>query len=190
MNFLQLFQEKRGAKSLNEALNLILDFLSHNEKLDNALDEKYPLLKTKFIKLTDENKREIKIFLSDDELKVAKILTIKNNFFSVNKFAKIAFLNYFYNDDFLTNEMIREFAHMNNQIICIGINLEIFLKAIQQNEFVYFEKGAIDELVKQIKIEANNVSKFIKEQKRILNIKLRKITYKEKLDEKNLKANK
>lgn len=82
-------------------------------------------------------------------------------------------LSHFSDDKILSEDTINEFAKVNNQIRRVGINLGIFLKAIQQNEFVYFEKGAIDELVKQIKIEADNVSKFIQEQKRILREKLK-----------------
>lgn len=82
-------------------------------------------------------------------------------------------LSHFSDDKILSEDTINEFAKVNNQIRRVGINLGIFLKAIHQNEFVYFEKGAIDELVKQIKIEADSVSKFIQEQKRILREKLK-----------------
>lgn len=86
---------------------------------------------------------------------------------------KFILLSHFSDDKILSEDTINEFAKVNNQIRRVGINLGIFLKAIQQNEFVYFKKGAIDELVKQIKIEADNVSKFIQEQKRILREKLK-----------------
>lgn len=86
---------------------------------------------------------------------------------------KFILLSHFSDDKILSEDTINEFAKVNNQIRRVGINLGIFLKAIHQNEFVYFEKGAIDELVKQIKIEADNVSKFIQEQKRILREKLK-----------------
>lgn len=75
---------------------------------------------------------------------------------------KFILLSHFSDDKILSEDTINEFAKVNNQIRRVGINLGIFLKAIHQNEFVYFEKGAIDELVKQIKIEADSVSKFSK----------------------------
>ena len=173
LNFLQLFQEKRGAKSLNEALNLILDFLSHNVKLNGAIKEKFPLLEIKCDQIDKENRKEIKIFMSHKEFEIIKRLCRENGFSSVNKFCKFIVLSHFSDDKILSEDTINEFAKVNNQIRRVGINLGIFLKAIQQNEFVYFKRGAIDEWGQQIKIEADNVSKFIQEQKRILREKLK-----------------
>ncbi|WKW26003.1 hypothetical protein [Campylobacter fetus] len=49
---------------------------------------------------------------------------------------------------------------VNYSIKRVGINLNIFLRAIQQDGATYFDKGAVDELVNQIKqqvLEAENL---------------------------------
>ena len=78
-----------------------------------------------------------------------------------------------YDEKILSNDTINEFARVNYSIKRVGINLNIFLRAIQQDGATYFDKGSVDELVNQIKQQVYEAEKFIKEQKKFLRIKLR-----------------
>ncbi|MBT0612813.1 hypothetical protein, partial [Campylobacter hyointestinalis] len=61
---------------------------------------------------------------------------------------------------------INEFAKTNYLIKRVGINLNIFLKAVQENNSVYFEKNVVDDLLNQIKQQVLDTEKFIKEHKK------------------------
>ena len=74
---------------------------------------------------------------------------------------------------FLSNDTINEFAKMNYLVKRIGINLNIFVKAIQQNTSASFEKDAIDNLINRINKQVQETDNFIKEQKMFLQAKLK-----------------
>lgn len=62
---------------------------------------------------------------------------------------------------------------MNYLVKRIGINLNIFVKAIQQNTSASFEKDAIDNLINRINKQVQETDNFIKEQKMFLQAKLK-----------------
>jgi hypothetical protein len=173
LNFLQTLKEKMEVKSLNEALNLILFFLERDNKIIDAVKENYPLLKIKRSNLTRENIKEVKNFFTDVEFRKLKQLAKDNGFSSVNKFSKFLVLSHLYDDKILSNDTINEFAKMNYLIKRIGINLNIFVKAIQQNTSAFFEKDAIDNLINRINKQVQETDNFIKEQKMFLQAKLK-----------------
>lgn len=173
LNFLQTLKEKMGVKSLNEAINLLLFFLGRDNKIIDAVKENYPLLKIKRSELTRENIKEVKNFFTDVEFKKLKQLAKDNGFSSVNKFSKFLVLSHLYDDKILSNDTINEFAKMNYLVKRIGINLNIFVKAIQQNTSASFEKGAIDNLINRINKQVQETDNFIKEQKMFLQAKLK-----------------
>ena len=171
--FLQTLKEKMGVKSLNEAINLLLFFLERDNKIIDAVKENYPLLKIKRSELTRENIKEVKNFFTDVEFKKLKQLAKDNGFSSVNKFSKFLVLSHLYDDKILSNDTINEFAKMNYLVKRIGINLNIFVKAIQQNTSASFEKDAIDNLINRINKQVQETDNFIKEQKMFLQAKLK-----------------
>lgn len=171
--FLQTLKEKMGVKSLNEAINLLLFFLGRDNKIIDAVKENYPLLKIKRSELTRENIKEVKNFFTDVEFKKLKQLAKDNGFSSVNKFSKFLVLSHLYDDKILSNDTINEFAKMNYLVKRIGINLNIFVKAIQQNTSASFEKDAIDNLINRINKQVQETDNFIKEQKMFLQAKLK-----------------
>ena len=171
--FLQTLKEKMGVKSLNEAINLLLFFLERDNKIIDAVKENYPLLKIKRSELTRENIKEVKNFFTDVEFKKLKQLAKDNGFSSVNKFSKFLVLSHLYDDKILSNDTINEFAKMNYLVKGIGINLNIFVKAIQQNTSASFEKDAIDNLINRINKQVQETDNFIKEQKMFLQAKLK-----------------
>lgn len=173
LNFLQTLKEKMGVKSLNEAINLLLFFLERDNKIIDAVKENYPLLKIKRSELTRENIKEVKNFFTDVEFKKLKQLAKDNGFSSVNKFSKFLVLSHLYDDKILSNDTINEFAKMNYLVKRIGINLNIFVKAIQQNTSASFEKDAIDNLINRINKQVQETDNFIKEQKIFLQAKLK-----------------
>jgi len=173
LNFLQTLKEKMGVKSLNEAINLLLFFLERDNKIIDAVKENYPLLKIKRSELTRENIKEVKNFFTDVEFKKLKQLAKDNGFSSVNKFSKFLVLSHLYDDKILSNDTINEFAKMNYLVKRIGINLNIFVKAIQQNTSASFEKDAIDNLINRINKQVQETDNFIKEQKMFLQAKLK-----------------
>ena len=173
LNFLQTLKEKMGVKSLNEAINLLLFFLGRDNKIIDAVKENYPLLKIKRSELTRENIKEVKNFFTDVEFKKLKQLAKDNGFSSVNKFSKFLVLSHLYDDKILSNDTINEFAKMNYLVKRIGINLNIFVKAIQQNTSASFEKDAIDNLINRINKQVQETDNFIKEQKMFLQAKLK-----------------
>lgn len=173
LNFLQTLKEKMGVKSLNEAINLLLFFLERDNKIIDAVKENYPLLKIKRSELTRENIKEVKNFFTDVEFKKLKQLAKDNGFSSVNKFSKFLVLSHLYDDKILSNDTINEFAKMNYLVKRIGINLNIFVKAIQQNTSTSFEKVAIDNLINRINKQVQETDNFIKEQKMFLQAKLK-----------------
>lgn len=173
LNFLQALKEKMGIKSLNEAINLLLFFLGRDNKIIDAVKENYPLLKIKRSELTRENIKEVKNFFTDVEFKKLKQLAKDNGFSSVNKFSKFLVLSHLYDDKILSNDTINEFAKMNYLVKRIGINLNIFVKAIQQNTSASFEKDAIDNLINRINKQVQETDNFIKEQKMFLQAKLK-----------------
>lgn len=173
LKFLQNLKEKMQAKSLNETINLLLFFLKRDEKIIDAIKENYPLLQIKNTKLTQENTKEVKNFFTDVEFEILRKLGKENGFSSVNKFSKFLVLSHMYDEKILSNDTINEFAKINYSIKRVGINLNIFLRAIQQDGATYFDKGAVDELVNQIKQQVLEAEKFIKEQKKFLRVKLR-----------------
>ena len=173
LNFLQTLKEKMGVKSLNEAINLLLFFLERDNKIIDAVKENYPLLKIKRSELTRENIKEVKNFFTDVEFKKLKQLAKDNGFSSVNKFSKFLVLSHLYDDKILSNDTINEFAKMNYLVKRIGINLNIFVKAIQQNTSASFEKDAIDNLINRINKQVQEADNFIKEQKMFLQAKLK-----------------
>ena len=173
LNFLQALKEKMGIKSLNEAINLLLFFLERDNKIIDAVKENYPLLKIKRSELTRENIKEVKNFFTDVEFKKLKQLAKDNGFSSVNKFSKFLVLSHLYDDKILSNDTINEFAKMNYLVKRIGINLNIFVKAIQQNTSASFEKDAIDNLINRINKQVQETDNFIKEQKMFLQAKLK-----------------
>ena len=173
LNFLQTLKEKMEVKSLNEALNLILFFLERDNKIIDAVKENYPLLKIKRSNLTRENIKEVKNFFTDVEFRKLKQLAKDNGFSSVNKFSKFLVLSHLYDDKILSNDTINEFAKMNYLVKRIGINLNIFVKAIQQNTSASFEKDAIDNLINRINKQVQETDNFIKEQKMFLQAKLK-----------------
>ena len=173
LNFLQTLKEKMGVKSLNEAINLLLFFLGRDNKIIDAVKENYPLLKIKRSELTIENIKEVKNFFTDVEFKKLKQLAKDNGFSSVNKFSKFLVLSHLYDDKILSNDTINEFAKMNYLVKRIGINLNIFVKAIQQNTSASFEKDAIDNLINRINKQVQETDNFIKEQKMFLQAKLK-----------------
>ena len=79
-------------------------------------------------------------------------------------------LSHLYDDKILSNDTINEFAKMNYLVKRIGINLNIFVKAIQQNTSASFEKDAIENRINKQVQETDN---FIKEQKMFLQAKLK-----------------
>lgn len=171
--FLQTLKEKMGVKSLNEAINLLLFFLGRDNKIIDTVKENYPLLKIKRSELTRENIKEVKNFFTDVEFKKLKQLAKDNGFSSVNKFSKFLVLSHLYDDKILSNDTINEFAKMNYLVKRIGINLNIFVKAIQQNTSASFEKDAIDNLINRINKQVQETDNFIKEQKMFLQAKLK-----------------
>lgn len=171
--FLQTLKEKMGVKSLNEAINLLLFFLERDNKIIDTVKENYPLLKIKRSELTRENIKEVKNFFTDVEFKKLKQLAKDNGFSSVNKFSKFLVLSHLYDDKILSNDTINEFAKMNYLVKRIGINLNIFVKAIQQNTSASFEKDAIDNLINRINKQVQETDNFIKEQKMFLQAKLK-----------------
>lgn len=171
--FLQTLKEKMRVKSLNEAINLLLFFLGRDNKIIDAVKENYPLLKIKRSELTRENIKEVKNFFTDVEFKKLKQLAKDNGFSSVNKFSKFLVLSHLYDDKILSNDTINEFAKMNYLVKRIGINLNIFVKAIQQNTSASFEKDAIDNLINRINKQVQETDNFIKEQKMFLQAKLK-----------------
>jgi len=173
LNFLQTLKEKMEVKSLNEAINLLLFFLGRDNKIIDAVRENYPLLKIKRSELTRENIKEVKNFFTDVEFKKLKQLAKDNGFSSVNKFSKFLVLSHLYDDKILSNDTINEFAKMNYLVKRIGINLNIFVKAIQQNTSASFEKDAIDNLINRINKQVQETDNFIKEQKMFLQAKLK-----------------
>lgn len=173
LNFLQTLKEKMGVKSLNEAINLLLFFLGRDNKIIDAVKENYPLLKIKRSELTRENIKEVKNFFTDVEFKKLKQLAKDNGFSSVNKFSKFLVLSHLYDDKILSNDTINEFAKMNYLVKRIGINLNIFVKAIQQNTSASFEKDAIDNLINRINKQVQETDNFIKQQKMFLQAKLK-----------------
>ena len=173
LNFLQTLKEKMGVKSLNEAINLLLFFWERDNKIIDAVKENYPLLKIKRSELTRENIKEVKNFFTDVEFKKLKQLAKDNGFSSVNKFSKFLVLSHLYDDKILSNDTINEFAKMNYLVKRIGINLNIFVKAIQQNTSASFEKDAIDNLINRINKQVQETDNFIKEQKMFLQAKLK-----------------
>lgn len=173
LNFLQTLKEKMEVKSLNEAINLLLFFLERDNKIIDAVREGYPLLKIKRSELTRENIKEVKNFFTDVEFKKLKQLAKDNGFSSVNKFSKFLVLSHLYDDKILSNDTINEFAKMNYLVKRIGINLNIFVKAIQQNTSASFEKDAIDNLINRINKQVQETDNFIKEQKMFLQAKLK-----------------
>ena len=173
LNFLQTLKEKMGVKSLNEAINLLLFFLERDNKIIDAVKENYPLLKIKRSELTRENIKEVKNFFTDVEFKKLKQLAKDNGFSSVNKFSKFLVLSHLYDDKILSNDTINEFAKMNYLVKRIGINLNIFVKAIQQNTSASFEKDTIDNLINRINKQVQETDNFIKEQKMFLQAKLK-----------------
>lgn len=173
LKYLQTLQEKMQVKSLSEALNLLLFFLRRDEKLLGAAKENYQLLQTKHIKITDENIKEVKIFLADKELETLKKQAKQNGFSTTNKFAKFLILNHLYDEKILSNDTINEFAKTNSLIKRIGINLSLFVRSIQQDSSAYFVKDDLLELAQQIKNQAKETSDFLQEQKQILRVKLR-----------------
>ena len=62
---------------------------------------------------------------------------------------------------------------MNYLVKRIGINLNIFVKAIQQNTSASFEKDAIDNLINRINKQVQETDNFIKQQKMFLQAKLK-----------------
>ena len=173
LNFLQTLKEKMEVKSLNEAINLLLFFLERDNKIIDAVKENYPLLKIKRSELTRENIKEVKNFFTDVEFKKLKQLAKDNGFSSVNKFSKFLVLSHLYDDKILSNDTINEFAKMNYLVKRIGINLNIFVKAIQQNTSASFEKDAIDNLINRINKQVQETDNFIKEQKMFLQAELK-----------------
>lgn len=173
LNFLQTLKEKMGVKSLNEVINLLLFFLGRDNKIIDAVKENYPLLKIKRSELTRENIKEVKNFFTDVEFKKLKQLAKDNGFSSVNKFSKFLVLSHLYDDKILSNDTINEFAKMNYLVKRIGINLNIFVKAIQQNTSASFEKDAIDNLINRINKQVQETDNFIKQQKMFLQAKLK-----------------
>ncbi|MDY2999664.1 MAG: hypothetical protein SOR68_07305 [Campylobacter hyointestinalis] len=166
LDYLQNLKEKMQVKSLNEALNLLLFFLRRDNNFIDIIKENYPLLQIKNINLTKENTREVKNFFSDDEFEILKRLGKENGFSSVNKFSKFLVLSHIYDEKILSNDTINEFAKTNYLIKRVGINLNIFLKAVQENNSVYFEKNVVDDLLNQIKQQVLDTEKFIKEHKK------------------------
>ena len=88
-------------------------------------------------------------------------------------FSKFLVLSHLYDDKILSNDTINEFAKMNYLVKRIGINLNIFVKAIQQNTSASFEKDAIDNLINRINKQVQETDNFIKEQKMFLQAKLK-----------------
>ena len=82
-------------------------------------------------------------------------------------------MSHLYDDKILSNDTINEFAKMNYLVKRIGINLNIFVKAIQQNTSASFEKDAIDNLINRINKQVQETDNFIKEQKMFLQAKLK-----------------
>lgn len=173
LEYLQNLKERAEAKSINDTLNLLFFILERDEEFADKMAQTYPLLRVKNQKLTKENTREVKGFYTDDEFKVLQRLSKENGFSSVNKFVRFLVLSHLYDDKILSNDTINEFAQTNNSIKRVGINLNTFLKSIQQNSSVYFDKGAINELVSQIKKQVEETEAFVKEQKKFLLTKLR-----------------
>jgi hypothetical protein len=173
LEYLQKLKEKMEVKSLNETLNLLLFVLQRDDKFADKLAGSYPLLQIEHKKLFKENTKEVKNFFTDDEFEILKKLGKENGFSSVNKFSKFLVLSHMYDEKILSNDTINEFARVNYSIKRVGINLNIFLRAIQQDGATYFDKGSVDELVNQIKQQVYEAEKFIKEQKKFLRIKLR-----------------
>ena len=173
LEYLQKLKEKMEVKSLNETLNLLLFVLQRDDKFADKRAGSYPLLQIEHKKLFKENIKEVKNFFTDDEFEILKKLGKENGFSSVNKFSKFLVLSHMYDEKILSNDTINEFARVNYSIKRVGINLNIFLRAIQQDGATYFDNGAVDELVNQIKQQVYEAEKFIKEQKKFLRIKLR-----------------
>ncbi|EAK0836157.1 TPA: hypothetical protein RPW15_001712 [Campylobacter fetus subsp. venerealis] len=173
LEYLQSLKEKMQVKSLNETVNLLLFFLQRDKNFADTIKENYPLLQIKNTNLYKENTKEVKNFFTDDEFEILKKLGKENGFSSVNKFSKFLVLSHMYDEKILSNDTINEFARVNYSIKRVGINLNIFLRAIQQDGATYFDKGAVDELVNQIKQQVLEAEKFIKEQKKFLRVKLR-----------------
>ncbi|EAI8859296.1 hypothetical protein CX802_05535 [Campylobacter fetus] len=173
LEYLQSLKEKMQVKSLNETVNLLLFFLQRDKNFADTIKENYPLLQIKNTNLYKENTKEVKNFFTDDEFEILKKLGKENGFSSVNKFSKFLVLSHMYDEKILSNDTINEFARVNYSIKRVGINLNIFLRAIQQDGATYFDKGAVDELVNQIKQQVLETEKFIKEQKKFLRVKLR-----------------
>lgn len=173
LEFIENMKDIMERKSLNETLNILLFFIKDDVKFINSKKEKYSFLKTKNINLSEKNSKEIKIFLTDKEYESLKNIAKQNGFYTVNKFIKLGLLNYLYDEKFLSTATLNEFAKTNHLIKRIGINLNIFVRSIQQDSSAYFVKDDLLELIRQIKNQIKVTDDFIQKQNIILRAKLK-----------------
>lgn len=148
--------------SINKIINYIIR--DYQENKDIYVNNNFKLLDN-IHQNKNENFREIRIRLSDDEFNLLKETASYNGFRSVSKEAKFRLINSLNKNKFFANTELIEFMKTRTEINSIGKNIYQVLKILRGNNLVKINednlKNTIDSFRNKIDTLSDTLGKII-----------------------------
>ncbi|WP_416862631.1 hypothetical protein [Helicobacter ganmani] len=148
--------------SINKIINYIIR--DYQENKDIYVNNNFKLLDN-IHQNKNENFREIRIRLSDDEFNLLKETASYNGFRSVSKEAKFRLINSLNKNKFFANTELIEFMKTRTEINYIGKNIYQVLKILRGNNLVKINednlKNTIDSFRNKIDTLSDTLGKII-----------------------------
>ncbi|TLD80745.1 hypothetical protein LS70_008685 [Helicobacter sp. MIT 11-5569] len=148
--------------SINKIINYIIR--DYQENKDIYVNNNFKLLDN-IHQNKNENFREIRIRLSDDEFNLLKETASYNGFRSVSKEAKFRLINSLNKNKFFANAELIAFMKTRTEINSIGKNIYQLLKVLRSNNLVKINednlKNTIDSVRDKIDILSDTLGKII-----------------------------